>query len=154
MTFLRGFKLQYRVSYDRDLGLKTRAFTSPAEGEAILYEDLHSEDATELVETNLNPRCLSTSWHSSPSKKLHTQLLKYPQEVIPAMDQVLKDLMLDIADMDHQAALEEPKARRRLAISWERCIKSGLFRLPAVKMKFFESKWSVQTVFFITFDFD
>jgi len=33
-----------------------------------------------------------------PSKKLYIQLTKYPQEVVPAMDQVLKDLMLELAD--------------------------------------------------------
>jgi len=32
--FLKGFKPKYRVSHDRELG---RAFTSPAEGEVILY---------------------------------------------------------------------------------------------------------------------
>ena len=39
-------------------------------------------------------------------KKFHAQLTKYPQEVIPAMDQVLKDLMLEIADLDQQEARE------------------------------------------------
>jgi hypothetical protein len=32
--------------------------------------------------------------------------VKYPQEVIPAMDQVLKDLMLELADADQQAGRE------------------------------------------------
>ncbi|KAF8809622.1 hypothetical protein BYT27DRAFT_7254353 [Phlegmacium glaucopus] len=78
--FLKGFKPKYRVSYDRELGLKTRAFTSPAEGEAILYEKYFR-------------RMRQTAAQSAP-------------EVIPAMDQVLKDLMPDIADMDHGAGLE------------------------------------------------
>ena len=38
--FLKGFKPKYRVCHDWELGLKTRAFTSPAEGEVILYETL------------------------------------------------------------------------------------------------------------------
>ena len=38
-----------------------------------------------------------------PPSKLHSQLLKIPT---PAMDQVLKEMMLYIADMDRQAGLE------------------------------------------------
>jgi len=59
--------------------------------------------------------------------------MKYPQEVIPAMDQVLKDMMPDITDMDHQAGLEGlqgRKARRKLAKLWEKFIKSGLLDSP------------------------
>jgi len=41
-----------------------------------------------------------------PCKKLHGQLGKYPQEVVPAMDQVLKDLMLEIADADQREGRE------------------------------------------------
>ena len=102
--FLKGFKPKYRVSHDRELGLKTRAFTSPAESEVILYET-YFRRMRQTGETNLNLDVVNLVAYP-PSKKLHSQLLKYPQEVIPAMDQVLKDLMLDIADMDHQAGLE------------------------------------------------
>ena len=103
--FLKGFKPKYRVSHDRELGLKTRAFTSPAEGEVILYET-YFRRMRQTGKTNLNLDVVNLLAYP-PSKKLHSQLLKYPQEVIPAMDQqVLKDMMLDIADMDHQAGLE------------------------------------------------
>ncbi|KAG6846411.1 hypothetical protein C0991_003489, partial [Blastosporella zonata] len=40
-----------------------------------------------------------------PSKKLY----KYPQEVVPAMDQVLKDLMLELAEQDQQTGMEGMK---------------------------------------------
>ena len=102
--FLKGFKPKYRVSHDRELGLKTRAFTSPAEGEVILYET-YFRRMRQTGKTNLNLDVVNLLAYP-PSKKLHSQLLKYPQEVIPAMDQVLKDMMLEIADMDHQAGLE------------------------------------------------
>ena len=127
MTFSEASNL-YRVSYDQDLGLKTRAFTSPAEGEAILYETCFRR-MRQTGETKSKPRCCHPHGAYPLLKKLHTQLFKYPQEVIPAMDQALKDLMLDIADMDHQAGLEGmqgAETARRLAISWERCIKPGL----------------------------
>jgi DNA replication licensing factor MCM4 len=39
-------------------------------------------------------------------QKQHGQLTKYPQEVIPTIDQVLKDLMLEIADLEQQEGRE------------------------------------------------
>ena len=38
-----------------------------------------------------------------PSKKLHSQLLKYPQQAIPA---IVKDLMLEVTEQDQQDGLE------------------------------------------------
>ena len=37
-----------------------------------------------------------------PSAKLYYQLQKYPQEVIPAMDQALKDLMITLTEDVHE----------------------------------------------------
>ena len=37
-----------------------------------------------------------------PTKKLHTQLIKYPQEIIPFIDQVLKDLIIAVAEEDQE----------------------------------------------------
>jgi DNA replication licensing factor MCM4 len=136
--FLKGFKPKYRVSYDRELGLKTPAFTSPAEGEAILYES-YFRRMRQTGETNLNLDVINLVAYP-PSKKLHSQLLKYPQEVIPAMDQVLKDMMLDIADMDHQAGLEgmqgaEGEEEIGDIMIMGRVYKVRPFRLPAVNMR-------------------
>ena len=134
--FLRGFKPKYRVSHDRDLGLQTRAFTSPAEGEVILYET-YFRRMRQTGETNLNLDVINLVAYP-PSKKLHSQLLKYPQEVIPAMDQVLKDLMLDIADMDHQAGLEGmqgAEGEEEIGDIMGRVYKVRPFGLPPVNMR-------------------
>ncbi|KAI5999911.1 hypothetical protein EDD15DRAFT_2362418 [Pisolithus albus] len=40
------------------------------------------------------------------SKKLFTQLQKYPEEVVPAMDQVPKDLMLGLVEEDQNSGME------------------------------------------------
>ncbi|KAG1814176.1 MCM-domain-containing protein [Suillus variegatus] len=74
--FLRGFKPKYRAIHDRQENLRTRAFATSDEGEVVLYETLFA------------------------------QLQKYPQEVVPAMDQILKDLMLELADEDQQAGMD------------------------------------------------
>lgn len=102
--FVRGFKPKYRVSYDRDQGLKTRVFSSPEEGEVLLYE-IYLRRMRQTGESNLNLD-VGNLLAYPPSKKLHAQLVKYPQEVIPAMDQVLKDMMLEVAEADQQADLE------------------------------------------------
>lgn len=102
--FLRGFKPKYRVAFDRDLGLRTRTFSSPAEAEVVLYEG-YMRRMRQTGDTNLNLD-MGNLLAYPPSKKLHGQLQKYPQEVVPAMDQVLKDLMLETADIDQQAGMD------------------------------------------------
>ncbi|KAF9485740.1 cell division control protein 54 [Pholiota conissans] len=102
--FFKGFKPKYRIQYDREQGIRTRAMSSPEEGEVILYET-YFRRMRQTGETNLNLDITNLLAYP-PSRKLHTQLVKYPQEVIPAMDQVLKDLMLEVADADQQAGME------------------------------------------------
>lgn len=102
--FMLGFKPKYRVSYDRDRGVRTRVMASPEEGEVLLYET-YLRRMRQTGETNLNLDMLNLAAYP-PSRKLHVQLAKYPQEVIPAMDQVLKDLMLEIAEQDQQAGMD------------------------------------------------
>lgn len=103
--FLRGFKIKYRVNFDRDRGFRTRALASPEEGEVVLYET-YLRRMRQTGETNLNLDMFNLLAYP-PSKKLHSQLAKYPQEVIPAMDQVLKDLMLEIAEQDQADGMDE-----------------------------------------------
>lgn len=103
--FLRGFKPKYRVAHDREQGLRTRVFASPEEGEVTLYET-YLRRMRQTGHTNLNLD-MGNLISYPPTKKLFGQLQKYPQEVVPAMDQVLKDLMLEIADMDQQAGMED-----------------------------------------------
>lgn len=102
--FMLGFKPKYRVTYDRDRGVRTRAMANPDEGEVLLYET-YLRRMRQTGETNLNLDILNLAAYP-PSRKLHTQLTKYPQEVIPAIDQVVKDLMLETAEQDQQAGLE------------------------------------------------
>ena len=102
--FLKGFKPKYRVAHDRELGLRTRTFATPEEGEVALYET-YLRRMRQIGETNLNLDMVNLLAYP-PCRKLHSQLAKYPQEVVPAMDQVLKDLMLEIADMDQQAGMQ------------------------------------------------
>lgn len=102
--FLRGFKVKYRMAWDRDHGIHTRAMTTPVEGEVVLYETFLRR-MRQTGQTNLNLDSVNLLAYP-PSRKLHSQLLKYPQEIIPAMDQVLKDLMLGLAEEDHEAGVE------------------------------------------------
>ena len=102
--FFKGFKPKYRIQYDRQQGIRTQALSSPEEGEVLLYET-YFRRMRQTGETNLNLDVINLIAYP-PSKKLHTQLVKYPQEVIPAMDQVLKDLMLEVADMDQQNGVD------------------------------------------------
>ena len=103
-NFMRNFKIKYRVSWDRDRGLSVPALSSPEEGERLLYEDyLRTMRVTN--QTNLNLDMLNLQAFP-PTKKLYTQLIKYPQEIIPVMDQVLKDLMVAVAEVDQQNGVE------------------------------------------------
>lgn len=102
--FLRGFKPKYRIAHDRAVGNKTRALLRPEDGEELLYET-YLRRMRQTEQTNLNVDIVNILSYP-PSKKLHSQLLKYPQEVIPAMDQVLKDVMLELAEQDREDGLE------------------------------------------------
>ena len=102
--FLRGFKPKYRALYDREQNIRTVAFDSPEEAEVVSYE-AQLRIMRQTGQTNLNLDMVNLLAYP-PCKKLFAQLQKYPQEVIPAMDQVLKDLVLEIADEDQQAGAE------------------------------------------------
>jgi DNA replication licensing factor MCM4 len=134
--FLKGFKPKYRAAHDRELGLLTRIFTTPEEGEVLLYET-YMRRMRQTGDTNLNLDMTNLLAYP-PSKKLHSQLFKYPQEVIPAMDQVLKDLMLEIADMDQLAGMEGMEGvdgEEEIADIMGRVYKVRPFGLPSVNMR-------------------
>jgi DNA replication licensing factor MCM4 len=103
--FLRGFKPKYRIAHDRAVGNSTRALARPEDGDELLYET-YLRRMRQTEQTNLNVDVINILSYG-PSKKLHSQLLKYPQEVIPAMDQVLKDVMLELAEQDRAAGMED-----------------------------------------------
>lgn len=102
--FLHGFKPKYRVAHDRNNGLRPKAFATPDEGEVLLYEG-YLRRMRITGETNLNLDMQNLISYP-PSSKLYHQLIKYPQEVIPAMDQVLKDVMLELAEGDLAEGME------------------------------------------------
>lgn len=101
--FLRGFKPKYRIAHDRSLNLPTRVLPNPESGEELLYET-YLRRMRQTGQTNLNVDMINIL-SFPPSRKLHSQLIKYPQEVIPAMDQVLKDVMLELAELDVEEGL-------------------------------------------------
>ncbi|KAG6816290.1 hypothetical protein H0H87_007233 [Tephrocybe sp. NHM501043] len=134
--FLKGFKPKYRVAYDRELGVRTRAFSTPEEGEETLYET-YLRRMRQMGDTNLNLDMVNLLAYP-PSKKLYSQLYKYPQEVVPAMDQVLKDLMLELADQDQQMGVEGmvgEDGEAEVADIMGRVYKVRPFGLAAVNMR-------------------
>ncbi|KNZ72799.1 DNA replication licensing factor mcm4, partial [Termitomyces sp. J132] len=134
--FLKGFKPKYRVAHDREHGVHTRAFATPEEGEETLYET-YLRRMRQVGDTNLNLDMVNLLAYP-PSRKLYNQLMKYPQEVIPAMDQVLKDLMLELADLDQQAGMEGmvgADGEAEIAEIMGRVYKVRPFGLPTVNMR-------------------
>ncbi|KAN0094525.1 MCM2/3/5 family domain containing protein [Tylopilus felleus] len=102
--FLRGFKPKYRAMHDRELNIPTVPFDTPQDAEVVTYE-AQLRVMRQTGQTNLNLDMVNLLAYP-PCKKLFGQLQRYPQEVIPAMDQILKDLMLEIADEDQQAGVD------------------------------------------------
>lgn len=134
--FVKGFKPKYRIVHDRSLGLSTRATASPAAVEMLLYEG-YLRRMRVTGEANLNLDCENLRAFP-PSRKLYGQLVKYPQEVIPAMDQVLKDIMLELAEEDQAENLEGmvgPEGEEEIADIMSKVYKVRPFGLPAVNMR-------------------
>lgn len=107
-NFLRGFKPKYRAAYNSTIakGIIEAGGTAPppmplydgvsnVKGEEVLYERYLSQ-LRETGQTNLNLDALNLLAYP-PTKKLYHQLANYPQEVIPIMDQVLRDVMIETA---------------------------------------------------------
>ncbi|KAI0046788.1 MCM-domain-containing protein [Auriscalpium vulgare] len=134
--FLKGFKPKYRLAHDRALGLPTKVQASPAAGELLLYEGyLRRMRITGEPNLNLDAENLRAF---PPSRKLHTHLVKYPQEVIPAMDQVLKDVMLELAEEDQAEGLEGMTGREgeeEITEIMGKVFKVRPFGLPSVNMR-------------------
>lgn len=134
--FLSGFKVKYRVAFDRERGVRTRVMSAPEEGEVRLYVS-YLRRMRQTGETNLNLDMINLSAYP-PSRKLYNQLVKYPQEVVPAMDQVLKDLMLEIADEDQQAGMEGmegAQGEEEIADIMSKVYKIRPFGMPAINMR-------------------
>jgi len=98
--FLSGFKPKYRIAHERAEGRPIRALLDPEEGEIPIYET-YMRRMRQTGETNLNLDIVNLLAYP-PSKKLYQYVIKYPQELIPAMDTVLKEFMLEIAERDRE----------------------------------------------------
>ncbi|KAJ7276148.1 MCM2/3/5 family-domain-containing protein [Mycena haematopus] len=134
--FLKGFKPKYRTIYNRSLNIPTKAFSNPADEEVVLYET-YLRQMRQTGETNLNLDIINLLAFN-PSKKLHAQLVKYPQEVVPVMDQVLKDLMLEVAEMDQRAELDGMRGgqgEEEIAEIMNKVYKIRPFGLQSVNMR-------------------
>lgn len=134
--FIRGFKVKYRVSYDRERGRRTRVLSSPEEGEVLLYEQyLRRMRQTDQCTLNLDMDNLA-AW--PPTKKLQVLLQKYPQEIIPIMDSVVKDEMVEIAEEDQRTGMEGMRGRQgeeEIATIHSRVYTVRPFGVPPVNMR-------------------
>jgi len=114
-NFLRGFKIKYRAQYNRSNAksvIEAGGLPPPsmplydnlptAVNEQVLYER-YLRQLRETGQTNLNLDAVNLLTYP-PTKKLYHQLVNYPQEVIPIMDQVLRDVMIETADEELERA--------------------------------------------------
>ncbi|QPG73625.1 DNA replication licensing factor, mcm4 component [Brettanomyces nanus] len=84
-TFLMSFKLKYRKLMDN-------LVEAPTEDDKLYYVDMLNM-MKETGSTNLNLDCRNLLAYPS-TKKLYYQLINYPQEVVPIMDQTIKDCLV------------------------------------------------------------
>lgn len=111
-NFLRGFKPKYRAAYNSTVVRNEAAPTTPS---MPLYDNLPTHKADEVLyerylkqlretgQTNLNLDAVNLLSYP-PTKKLYHQLINYPQEVIPIMDQVLRDVLIETAEEELEDA--------------------------------------------------
>lgn len=94
--FLQGFRIKYRW-----VAMKAQGFNVPrhtrAEGEKLLY-DSYLKTMLETDQTCLNVRITDLA-SFGPSKKFAYWLVKYPSEVIPIMDEMLKSVLIDMVKL-------------------------------------------------------
>ena len=96
--FLRNFKIKYRIQHDKDRNIDHPAQLNPENGERKLYQG-YLRKMRLTSQSNLNLDVVNLEAYP-PTRKLFTQLMKYPQELVPIMDQVLKDCMIALAEED------------------------------------------------------
>ncbi|KAG9075345.1 hypothetical protein FS749_012995, partial [Ceratobasidium sp. UAMH 11750] len=98
--FLRNFKAKYRTVFDRERRVPTRAVARPADGERLVYQGyLNKMLITDQYQLNLDLVDLQAY---APTRKLHNALIKFPQEVVPMLDQCLADAMEEVQNQDMQ----------------------------------------------------
>lgn len=101
--FLLNFKRKYRMAYDQNLPVEQVAHQDGAED--LLYVDyLRTMRLTSQSNLNLD---MTNILAYPPSKSQYHKLVCYPQEVIPAFDQVLKDCAIELAEEDRDTGVPE-----------------------------------------------
>ncbi|EGG05607.1 uncharacterized protein MELLADRAFT_48743 [Melampsora larici-populina 98AG31] len=101
--FLLNFKRKYRMAYDQNLPVEQVANQDGAED--LLYVDyLRTMRLTSQSNLNLD---MANILAYPPSKSQYHKLVRYPQEVIPAFDQVLKDCAIELAEEDRDTGAPE-----------------------------------------------
>ncbi len=139
-AFLRGFRLKYRWVYERKHNLNSNASglyqRSFADSERLLYEEyLRIMRQTDQVNLNLRVTDLAAF---GPSKKLASLLQRYPQELIPIMDHVLKDEMIELALEDARRGLdgmEGEAGEAEINVIENNLYKVRPFGLPSINMR-------------------
>lgn len=103
--FLRDFKVKYRHQFDSERVAQKGGRRDGIEvaygkedGEMLLYES-YLRRMKLSNQTNLNLDLLDLLAFP-PTKNLYRQLLSYPHELIPVLDQALKDEIITLAEED------------------------------------------------------
>ncbi|CAO1616067.1 unnamed protein product [Sympodiomycopsis kandeliae] len=138
-NFLRGFRLKYRWAYQKQTQTETVPSRSrnAKDGEFRLYE-AYLRRMRQTDQTSLNLRAADLAAFP-PTKKLAHFLVKYPNEVIPIMDQVLKDEMIDMAYDDNKEGRDGMQGgeagQQEIEIIEGRMYKVRPFGLDAINMR-------------------
>jgi DNA replication licensing factor MCM4 len=130
--FLRGFRLKYRWAALRAQG-KMIVRGSAAEGEALVYDE-YLRRMRETSQTLLNVRITDLA-SFGPSKKLSYDLVKYPNEVVPIMDNVLKDEILEAMYESARLNPDKEAAQTEIEHVQKSIYKVRVFGLDAINMR-------------------
>lgn len=134
--FLMGFKPKYRTTHDRNRGVPTAAFTSPEESEVVIYEN-YLRQMRRTGQNILNVDAVNIRAYPK-TERFYTWLQKFPEEVIPAMDQVLGDLMIELAVSDQEAGMygmEGEAGDEELQDMKEMKFRVRVFGYPSINMR-------------------
>ena len=102
--FLHEFKRKYRMRLEGE-------FIAPGQGEELVYQDMMKQ-MHELATTTLNLDMQNLKAFP-PTKKFYHQLHSYPQEIIPIMDNCLKEEMLEYLTANNYSDEEFDKCLAR-----------------------------------------
>ncbi|KAF8336954.1 MCM-domain-containing protein [Cantharellus anzutake] len=134
--FLANFKVKYRIKHDRENGFPWPALPDPEMGERTLYgEYLRKMRLTSQSSLNLDAVNLLAY---PPTAKLYKQLINYPQEVIPIMDQVLREAVVGTVEEEFNEETDDEKKeslQQELDEMTLRVYMVRPFNIPTVNMR-------------------